>query len=79
MNVFDLAAVPAGGSQIAEDGSYAVTNLLPGDYRVFFSGAVQAQIPEWYENASDAGSATMVSLASGDVFEANAELAIGPA
>ena len=76
--VFDLTGGFVGNADILEDGTYSVTNLLPGDYRVQFIAPYQAFVSEWYENASDADSATVVSLGSGDVFEANAELAIGP-
>ena len=76
--VFDLTGGFVGNADILEDGTYSVTNLLPADYRVQFIAPYQAFVSEWYENASDADSATVVSLGSGDVFEANAELAVGP-
>lgn len=57
-------------------GRYVVGGLLPGTYRVQFAPASTAFVSEWYRNASSAGSADGVRVASGQSVRADARLVV---
>ncbi|MBW9094297.1 carboxypeptidase regulatory-like domain-containing protein [Microbacterium jejuense] len=57
-------------------GAYRVDGLAVGDYKVQFS-AMNGLLGEWYDDAADAASATVVSVAGGATTTVDGELAIG--
>lgn len=60
----DDFSYPAWG-QVAEDGSYTVSGLPAGSYKVQFEGSAAGAISQWYPGAPTFESATPVTLASG--------------
>jgi hypothetical protein len=71
-------------SPVAPDGTYTVSGLPPGTYRVYFNatgtsyGAIGPYVSEWYPNAPDPGHATVVSVESGQTASLGIELAEAP-
>ncbi|MGN6220018.1 MAG: carboxypeptidase regulatory-like domain-containing protein [Microbacterium sp.] len=57
-------------------GAYRVDGLAVGEYKVQFS-TMGDLLGEWYDDASDAGSATVVPVTGGSTTTVNGELAIG--
>jgi len=75
VNVYDVNWNYAGTSATATDGSYAVSGLAAGDYKVEFDDQTNAYSDEWFEDAADFYSATAVSVGSGGSVSVDAVLA----
>ncbi|MFT4229309.1 MAG: hypothetical protein QM602_03365 [Microbacterium sp.] len=60
--------------EIDADGSFGITGIAPGDYRIMFSTYGANIAREWWENADDADGAQTVTLGEGEVYPANATL-----
>ncbi len=66
----------AGGAVTAADGTYSVTGLAPGTYRVEFVDPTGARRLEFWNNAADFSSATTINItAGGQVTAINGALA----
>lgn len=50
----------------AADGSYSVTGLAPGNYKVLFQPADGFSSPEWYRDAADNAAAELIALLPGE-------------
>lgn len=57
-------------------GSYSLTGLRAGDYKVLFS-ARDSLLSEWYDDAHDVSSATAVTVQAGSTTSVDGELAVG--
>lgn len=57
-------------------GAYRIDGLRPGDYKVHIS-AMGELLSEWYDDAADAASATVVSVTGGATTTVDGALAIG--
>ena len=55
----------AGGAVTAADGTYSVTGLAPGTYRVEFVDPTGARRLEFWNNAADFSSATTINITAG--------------
>jgi len=62
----------------ASDGSYALTGLSPGSYKVEFEKYGSSLVPQYYDEKSKLGEATVITLASGqEEANVNAKLVTG--
>jgi len=59
------------------NGNYTLTGFQPGSYKLYFNGAAQGYIDQWYNGKSDLPSADTITLSTGQTRTANATLAIG--
>lgn len=55
----------AGGAVVRANGTYSVTGLAPGTYRVTFVDPTGVRAQEYWNNAPDFGSATTVNVNAG--------------
>lgn len=55
----------AGSGQVNEDGSYTVSGLPAGSYKVQFGGSASGAIDQWYSGAASFDTATPVTLTAG--------------
>ncbi|MFF2316417.1 carboxypeptidase regulatory-like domain-containing protein [Arthrobacter sp. NPDC058097] len=55
----------AGSSQVNGDGTYTVSGLPAGAYKLYFEGSESGAIAEWYSGASSFDTATPVTLGAG--------------
>jgi hypothetical protein len=70
---------PYYGSVSTTDGSYSITQLPPGRYRVLFSTDYASYYQQYYQNADSAATATLVTVTTGSTITAiNAVLAVAP-
>ena len=53
------------GTRTASDGTYTITGLAPGDYRVQVHSSGQGLVQEFYNNTADWEQATRVTVSSG--------------
>jgi hypothetical protein len=52
----------------ASDGTYAIANVRPSDYRVHFATpAASGLAPEWFDDAATRGLATAITVSAGDI------------
>lgn len=68
------------GVSTASDGSFTLSGLAPGDYRVQFmtQNASSNVVGEWWDDAQTEAAATVLSLAPGEVAaDVSARLAVG--
>src|SRR5207342_2029586 len=66
------------GASIAADGSYKITGLSAGSYKLQFSGWNTGALDQWYKNAASFETATAVTVAtSQDLTGVNATLVKG--
>ena len=65
-------------AQVGPDGSYRVSGLAAGSYKLNFSGYGSGALDQWYPNASSSTAATAVTLTAGqDLGGLNATLVKG--
>lgn len=56
-----------GSAQTQADGSYTITGLQPGSYRINVNASGTNLIGEYYDNAGSSGTATAVAVAAGQM------------
>ncbi|GAA5038471.1 hypothetical protein GCM10025738_27710 [Microbacterium fluvii] len=67
----DVSVYTAGGEYVTsgwvdEEGDYLATGLSAGDYKVKFDASGLPVVDEWWDDAADQASATVLTLASGE-------------
>jgi hypothetical protein len=74
----DSQSTESGSVQVNSDGSYQLTGLRAGSYKLQFSGYQSGALTQWYRNAATFGAATPVALAAGqELTDINATLVKG--
>ncbi|WP_224165156.1 carboxypeptidase regulatory-like domain-containing protein [Arthrobacter sp. StoSoilA2] len=69
---------PVTYATVASDGSYKITGLPAGSYKLNFSGYNTGALDQWHSNAASFGTATVVTLTTGqDLAGINATLVKG--
>lgn len=58
-------------------GSYAISNLAPGKYKLFFYVYASNHLAEWWNDRQSFAQANLVTVTSGGTTTANAQLAMG--
>ncbi|GFE59357.1 carboxypeptidase regulatory-like domain-containing protein [Geobacter sp. AOG1] len=58
-------------------GNYTLNGLQAGSYKLYFNGAAQGYIGQWYNGKSDSTSADTITLSTGQTQTANAILTLG--
>lgn len=66
-----------GSTRVSADGTYTVSGLPAGKYRVQFSPIGSNLVPQYWEGSLSASEATLVDVAAGDVVGIDAELEVG--
>lgn len=79
VNVFAPGAGEQGSTQTDAAGRYLVNGLASGSYKVLFHGCDNVEyLPEWYDNAPDEASATLVVVQdAAETSGVDAALAVG--
>ncbi|WP_354349897.1 carboxypeptidase regulatory-like domain-containing protein, partial [Pseudarthrobacter sp. PvP090] len=68
-----------GESTLGQDGSYKLTGLPAGSYKLHFSGWNTGAVDQWHKNAASSVTATAVTVATGqDLTGVNASLVKAP-
>lgn len=74
----DSQTAEAGNVQVDADGSYRLTGLRAGSYKLQFSGYQSGALTQWYKDAATFGTATPVALTAGqDLTGINATMVKG--
>ena len=60
--------------KVLADGTYHITNLVSGTYRLCFSAPRNLWLDQWYKNSNSLGSATDITLEQGKTITINALL-----
>ena len=55
----------AGEARTQTDGTYAISGLAPGQYRVYAFASARNYVSEWYDNTTDYDTATPVTVTAG--------------
>lgn len=64
----DSQSTDAGNVQVSPDGSYQLTGLRAGSYKLQFSGYQTDALTQWYKNAATFSTATAVAVTAGQVL-----------
>ncbi|WP_162242339.1 carboxypeptidase regulatory-like domain-containing protein [Arthrobacter sp. Leaf337] len=68
----------SGSTQVAQDGTYRLSGLAAGSYKLQFSGYQSGALTQWYNNAASFSTANAVDIAAGqDLTGINATLVKG--
>ncbi|TDN91432.1 carboxypeptidase regulatory-like domain-containing protein [Microbacterium sp. BK668] len=85
VELYDAAGpgeVPVATVTTDAEGQYSLTDLEPGDYRIFAEGDAALYVPQWYSGKTTFASADLVTVAAGthlvgfDVYLADAQNSI---
>ncbi|MCP3909875.1 MAG: hypothetical protein GY713_02875 [Actinomycetia bacterium] len=77
--LFDLAGVSVRSAGAGDDGTYVIAGLPAGDYRLQFRGGNGSDyVAEWYDDAPDQASATILTVVAGvELTNTDGSLPIG--
>jgi len=74
VTVYDSAAATVGTATTAADGTYAVTGLEPGPYRVEFADPSGKYVTQYFNGGTSLASATIVAVSQGNTTTADAAM-----
>ena len=65
VSVYTDVDTPEASVKVSSSGTYTLSKLAPGSYKMFFDSTDETVSPQWWENASDFGSATWITVVAG--------------